>query len=325
MNKHIKSISPETLSSFYHRKSVLITGVNGFVAGYLIPRLRGLGAVVHGVDLHEYQKHPECRYHCCNLRNMDSIMQFLKQNPPDCVFHLASQSSVGTSWSNEWQTIQTNVESTYNLFKALEYLEIPVKVLVVSTGEVYGNIGYRKASENDRLMPLNPYAASKAMMEMVVHRYRNSNIDYVIARSYNHTGPRRPATYFEAGIAEKYAVAKLSAKSIVNLKVGNIENIRDFSDVRDVVEKYILLACQGKNGEAYNVCSGIGICLREIITIMEDITNISASIEVDESKLRKNDIPFLVGENCIPIQGRTIRETLKDLYEYYESSILLDQ
>jgi GDP-4-dehydro-6-deoxy-D-mannose reductase len=324
MNKQLKNISQENISSSYQGKPVLITGANGFVAGYLIPRLTELGAVVHGIDLHEYSKIKGCTYHCCNLLNLNELKTFLAHYRPSFVFHLASQSSVGTSWKHEWQTIEDNTKTTYNLFNALEKTLLQVRLLLVSSIEVYGDHGMRKATVRDQMRPINPYSVSKAMTEMIAHKFQNSAIEYVIARSSNHTGPGRSEKFFEAYVAKQFADAKNAGQDSITLSVGNVDNIRDFSDVRDVVDQYILLASQGKKGNAYNVCSGVGIKLREIIYILEKVSKIKATIEVDSSRLRKNDVAYLVGVNSIRLKKRPISETMNNLYKYFLNQCQLD-
>ena len=223
--KIIKALPEEKLRYYYNKRSVLITGSNGFVASYLVPRLMKLGAFVHGIDVHESQKLPDYDYRCCSMVNFDLVTNYINQCRPNIVFHLASLSSVGLSWKQEYETIDTNVKSTYNLFKALELFPTPIRLLLISSGEVYGDIGGRKAVESDGLRPMNPYSVSKAMMEMIAHRFRNTNIQYVIARPFNHTGPGRPDTFFDADMAKQFAVARNEHRNTVNLKVGNIENI----------------------------------------------------------------------------------------------------
>lgn len=298
-------------------KPVLVTGANGFVAGHLIPRLTELGASVHGVDLDEHPRVQGFEYHCLNLLNHGSIKSFIAQYRPSFVFHLASQSSVGTSWKHEWRTIETNTRSAYNLLKAVERFSLPVKILLVSSIEVYGDHGSRKVKVGDDLRPANPYAVSKAAMEMIAHKFNHSTIEFVIARSSNHTGPGRSEMFFEANVAKQFAQAKDSGKKTIQVKAGNIENIRDYSDVRDVVEKYIFLACQGESGTTYNVCSGTGIKLSKIIRMLEECSGISARVEIDRTRLRKNDIPYLVGVNGIRLKGRPLAETIGDLYQYF--------
>lgn len=313
----INPMSDEGLASFYHGKLVLVTGANGFVAHYLIPRLITLGSTVYGIDLQEHSQIQGYGYHSCNLLDFIRINEVIEQCHPDLVFHLASKSSVGSSWTHAWETIECNTKSTYHLFKALDDYHHAVKLLLVSTGEVYGPIGNRKALESDNLNPMNPYAVSKASMEMIAHSFGDNNINYIIARSYNHTGPGRLETFFESSVAKRFAEAKMVNKSSVILNVGNIINIRDYSDVRDVVEKYLLLLCQAGNRSIYNVCSGNGIMLKDIIALLEQITGITAHIDVEESKLRKNDIPYFVGANSIEIETIPIDTTIRDLFESF--------
>lgn len=317
----IKRLTEEAVFSRYKGHTVLVTGANGFVAGHLMPRLVMLGSMVHGIDLQECGSSEGHIYHCCDLSVPDETLRLIEEIRPDFVFHLASKSSVGSSWNHEWETIEDNVKSTYNLFNALENLGSPVRLLLISTGEVYGDLLGRKAMETDRLLPMNPYAVSKAMMEMVAHRFQNTNIYYIIARSYNHTGPGRPEIFFEANMVKQFVEARRAEQDSLLLKVGNIDNIRDYSDVRDVVEKYILLACQGGRGEAYNVCSSIGTTLREIVAMIEEISHIKARIEVDASRLRRNDIPYLVGFSSIQFDSRPLTETIRDLYRNFLDGI----
>ena len=315
----------KNIASRLQGKSILVTGANGFVSSYLIPRLNELGSVVHGIDLHECPKFQGYTYHCCNLLNFNELDAFIVQYRPSFVFHLASQSSVGTSWEHEWQTIEMNSKTTYNLLKALEKSLLQVRLLLVSSIEVYGDHGMRKVKVSDDLRPANPYAVSKAITEMIAHKFQNSAIEYVIARSSNHTGPGRSETFFEANVAKQFAEAKNAGLDSIALSVGNVDNIRDFSDVRDVVEKYILLACRGKAGKAYNVCSGVGIKLREIISMLEGISKITAYIKTDKSRLRRNDMAYLVGVNSVRFKNRSFSETITDLYNYFLDQGHLDE
>ena len=319
----INALSEEDLTARYAGRTVLVTGANGFVGGYLVPRLVGLGAAVYGIGRREHPQVGGYFYHRCDLNELESVKQCIGRVKPDFVFHLASQSSVGTSWSQEWETVETNVKITYHLFKALECAGRPVRVLLVSSGEVYGDLDGRKAVESDPFRPMNPYAVSKAMMEIMAHRFQNTNVDYVVARAFNHTGPGRPGHFFESSVVKQFLMAVKEGKKRVQLRVGNIDVVRDYSDVRDVVEKYLLLALQGKSYEAYNVCSGVGVSLRETIRMIGEITQIHADIEVEEGKLRKNDICILVGISQFSNQVNSIpfKTTLMDLVKYFSDKI----
>ena len=314
-----KVLSRKKLISCYKTRSVLVTGANGFVASYLIPRLGEFGAVVYGIDRKGSSDIGGYSHHKCDLIKLDEVRKYVTRIKPEIVFHLASQSSVGTSWEQEWKTMETNVKITYNLFKALEEMGTPVKVLLVSSGEVYGDLGHKKSVETDSLRPVNPYSVSKAMMEMIAHRFKNTNVKYIIARSYNHTGPGRPQHFFEASVMKQFALAAKAKKKTVQISAGNIDVIRDYSDVRDVVEKYLQLTPQGKTGKAYNICSGIGMSLRDIIHKIEEISQIKSEIKRDISKMRKNDIKYFVGKiGYVKLRNSySLENTLRDIWASY--------
>ena len=314
-----KVLSKKRLITYYKNRSVAITGANGFVGSYLIPGLTEVGAIVHGIDRKASSKITEHTHHRCDLFNLDEVSQCITRIEPEIVFHLASQSSVGTAWKQEWETIETNAKITYNLFKSLEEMGTPVRVLLVSSGEVYGDRGHKKSVETDPLRPVNPYSVSKAMMEMIAHRFRNTNVEYIIVRPYNHTGPGRQQQFFEASVMKQFAVAAKKGKNAVQINVGDVDVVRDYSDVRDVVEKYLQLIPQGKIGEAYNICSGIGLSLKDIIHRIEKISKVRAEIKRDISKIRENDIKYFVGKTgYVKLRNRfSFEDTLRDIWDSY--------
>jgi len=301
-------------TSFSGRK-VLVTGSNGFVGGYLVPLLRGLGAVVVGVGLQETDISGCQEYYRTNLEVSDATRQFIQKVSPDFAIHLAGQSSVGSSWTSEWQTISANVASSINLLDALSRTG-PTRVLFISSGEVYGHIK-RPARVEDTLAPCNPYAISKALVEMTVRPYDGSELQIVTARAFNHTGPGRPPTFFEAYVIHELAVVARAGVSKTILCTGNVDVIRDYSDVRDVVMQYLLLLDTGDAGGVYNVCSGRGWLLRNIIGLVGEIAQIDVDIDVDPARLRPNDVAYLVGSSSLPDFGPRIpfETTLREMYD----------
>ena len=305
------------LRDVFGGSTVLVTGANGFVAGFLIPRLVELGASVCGLGRSPSPVHPGHLYRRCNLLSAEGTASVIRDLAPRHVFHLASQASVATSWHDEWGTIEANVKASYNLFRALECGRRLVRVLFVSSGEVYGDLGARPAKDTDPLRPANPYAMSKAIVEMIAHRFQMSGMEYVIARAFNHTGPGRTEKYFEASMAAQFARAARDGRRRVVLSVGNIDNVRDYSHVRDVVEKYLVLCAVGASGRAYNVCSGEGRRLRDIISILEKLTGVKADISIDRTRFRPNDLSFLVGINNLPVSEHRLEEALRDLLKTF--------
>ena len=121
-------------------------------------------------------------------------------------------------------------------------------------------------------------------------------LDIIMTRSFNHIGPRQSTRFVIPSFIEQL-VAISKGKQENKIKVGNIEVIRDFLDVRDVVEAYYLIITQGKTREVYNVCSGVGVKLRDIIETASKQLNITPQIEVQPDRVRTNDIPMVVGNN----------------------------
>ena len=300
--------------SFSGRK-VLVTGSNGFVGSYLVPLLRGLGAVVVGVGLQETDMSGCQEYYRTDLEVLDVTRQLVQKVSPDFTIHLAGQSSVGSSWANEWQTISANVGSSVNLLNALSR-NGPTRVLLISSGEVYGHI-MRPAQVEDKLAPCNPYAMSKALVEMTVRPYDGSELQIVTARAFNHTGPGRPPTFFEAYVIHELAVVARAGASKTILRTGNVDVVRDYSDVRDVVMQYLLLLDTGDAGGVYNVCSGRGWLLRDIIALVGEIAQIDVDIDVDPARLRPDDVAYLVGSSSLPEFGPRIpfETTLREMYD----------
>jgi GDP-4-dehydro-6-deoxy-D-mannose reductase len=301
-------------TAFSGRK-VLVTGSNGFVGSYLVPLLRGLGAAVVGVDLQEMDTSGCQEYYCSNLAVSNATRQLVQKVLPDFAVHLAGQSSVGSSWANEWQTISANVASSLNLLDALSRTG-PARVLLVSSGEVYGHI-ILPAQVEDKLAPCNPYAISKALVEMTVRPFDDSELQIVTARAFNHTGPGRPLTFFEAYVIHELAVAARTGTSTMVLRTGNVDVVRDYSDVRDVVVQYLLLLNTGNPGGVYNVCSGRGWLLRDIISLVGEIARMDVDTDVDPARLRTNDIAYLVGLSSLPEFGPRIpfETTLREMYD----------
>ncbi len=192
-------------------------------------------------------------------------------------------------------------------------------LLVVSTGEVYGaEGGGRSRTESDPLAPCSPYAASKLGAECAaLEVHRRAGLRVVIARAFPHTGPGQSPRYVVPAFAQRIRAAGRLKAPVV--KTGNLEPVRDFLDVRDVVEAYLALLTQGKAGEIYNVAGGHGRSLADIFRALAELEGIRAVPEVDAELTRPADIPHLVGDatklrKATSWQPRiALEQTLKDL------------
>ncbi|MCL2227075.1 MAG: GDP-mannose 4,6-dehydratase [Oscillospiraceae bacterium] len=230
-----------------------------------------------------------------DILNQDDVSCLLKKNQPDCIFHLAAQSSVSLSWENPALTVDVNIKGTVNVLEALRQLGKKPKVLLVGSGEEYGRVNQDEVPicEDNALRPGNVYAATKACQGILGKIYADAyNLDIIIVRAFNHIGPGQSPVFVVSDFCKQVAEIEAGQREPV-IRVGNLSAKRDFTDVRDVVRAYGLLIEYGKRGETYNVGSGKAIDIDSILKAI--LAKSSADIEVvtDKSKLRPIDVPII--------------------------------
>ncbi len=190
---------------------------------------------------------------------------------PEYLLHLASYSSVGFSWKNPALSFRNNVDIFLNLLEIIRKLVPSCRILSVGSSEEYGNVTDEMIplKEDYSLTPVSPYAVARVAQENLSKVYCTGfGLDIVMTRSFNHIGPGQRDIFVISSFAKQLVEHKKKNNNNIELITGNIQIIRDFLDVRDVVAAYYKLLESGKRGEVYNVCSGIGISLKEIIDIM---------------------------------------------------------
>ena len=269
---------------------------------------------------------PGIEYRRIDIRNCDEVHAVMREFSPDMVYHLAAVSAVGPSWSNPRLTFEVNVLGSFNIFEAAMNLPSPPRILNISTAQVYARSS-GPLSENSPLNPENPYAASKAMTELLMIQYRNCvNGGIITARSFNHTGPGQLPTFVLSSIAKQLAAIE-AGQAAPTLKVGNIAVTRDFTDVRDIVIAYDRLLEKGISGEVYNVCSGRPVQLANVIKEFQMNCRASITVEVDQDRVRPSDVAQMVGD---PTKIRTatgwepdipLETTIRDLQDYWRGRI----
>ncbi|MDP9019005.1 MAG: GDP-mannose 4,6-dehydratase [Candidatus Eremiobacteraeota bacterium] len=276
----------------------LVTGANGFVGRYLRERL-----AEHGYDVVSAGRQHELSDVVLELRDQAGIMQAVESAQPDVVFHLAAQTFVPSAHEDPVDTYETNVMGTARLLHALGRYRrgrnSPVKVMYVSSAQVYGrgNALHGALGEEAPLVPVEPYAASKAAAEKVCLAAQYSfGLDVVIARAFNHIGPGQDARFVVSSFAQQLAHIVRGGEQPL-IEVGNLEAERDFLDVRDVVEAYITLAEHGSGGNAYNVCSGQPIKVKSILRMLILEANVPVEVREDPEKMRPIDVPQFFGDN----------------------------
>ncbi|WP_138755244.1 GDP-mannose 4,6-dehydratase [Paenibacillus sinopodophylli] len=299
----------------------LITGVSGFVGKHLTDYLINMGYEVWGSSRTSSQIHNDTRIDLVSMSFSDeeSIVQLINQIKPDHIYHLAGQSSVKHSWEDIKNTFDANVSKTIVLLEAIRKSDIAksVKILTIGSSEEYGKIAdvTKPINEDDSLKPISPYGLSKATVYMLAQQYVNAHQLHIVhARPFNHIGPGQGLGFVTSDFA--YQIAQIEKKQISpTINVGNLDARRDFSDVRDIVVAYEKLMIEGKKGEAYNVCSGKPIAIKEILMKYIKLSlNKSIEIKEDSSRMRPSDLPLYVGDS-----SKIIRMT------NWESQINIDQ
>lgn len=309
---------------------MLITGLTGFVGRYLARHFPAPEYLVFGTSYPDYPLPSEKEVFFLDMRREEEVGEVVKEVKPDLVFHLAAVSNVGLSWGRRRETLETNLMGTFYLLEAVKRLVPASRVLVVSSSDVYGprpgpEEGWLPLREETGYKIVDPYAFSKAGVELLSDFYaRVEKMDIVIARPFPHTGPgQRPDFVCSDWARQIVQIEKEETEPVI--RVGNLDCVRDFTDVRDTVRAYALLVQKGRRGEIYNVCSGSGIALRKILELLLSYSKTGIKVETDESRLRKVDIPVLIGNN-LKLRAETgwtplipFEQTLRDLLDDWRS------
>lgn len=274
---------------------VLVTGSGGFVACHLRRAFVAHGAEVYGVDRAE----GEGVERALDLMDKESLKGLLKELLPNAIVHLAAVSSVGQSWKTPVESFMNNTNIFLNLVESVRELGLKTRILSVGSSEEYGNYGESEMPlrEDHELKPISPYAIARVAQEMISRLYAESyGLDIVMTRSFNHIGPGQRRQFVVSSFVHQLVEAKKKGCR-AELLVGDLSIIRDFTDVRDVVEAYWLLLMKGKSGRVYNICSGEGHALREIVTMIAAELRMEVGIRVDANLIRPADNSVIVGDN----------------------------
>jgi GDP-4-dehydro-6-deoxy-D-mannose reductase len=311
------------------KRRIFITGATGFAGRHLMSVLASSGNSVFGTTYPQPPHPDEKNIRHLDLRSERDVFEAVKSAQPDWVFHLAAISNVRQSWEKKRETMETNIMGTFFLFEAVKKFSPGARILFISSSDVYGVVpgtggaAPRPLSEDDPFQLVSPYALSKFGGELMAGFYRRSEgLDVVIARPFPHTGPGQSPDFVCSDWARQIIQIERGSQEPV-IRVGNTEVLRDFTDVRDAVSAYVLLLEKGKAGEVYNVCSGRGTALREVLGILLSSASKDVSVEQDPEKLRKVDIPHLVGDNR-KIRSETgweplipLERALADILDYW--------
>ncbi|MGE5234090.1 MAG: GDP-mannose 4,6-dehydratase [Acidobacteriota bacterium] len=315
----------------------LITGITGFAGSHLAEYLLAEHPDVEVSGILRWRSRMDniaqiegkVRLLECDLRDATSVYRMLEQSRPDVVFHLAAQSFVPTSWSAPAETLSTNILGQTNIFEAVRELALDPVIQIACSSEEYGLVLPDEVpiKESNPLRPLSPYAVSKVGQDYLAYQYFQSyGIKAIRTRGFNHTGPRRGEVFVTSNFARQVARIEAGLQEPV-IRVGNLDSVRDFTDVRDMVRAYWLAATKGRPGEVYNIASGSGITIRALLDKLLALSKIAVKVEVDPARLRPSDVVTLIGD-CSKFRADTGWEpripfdrTLADLLEYWRERV----
>lgn len=310
---------------------ILITGVGGFAGRHLAALCAEQGQEVAGVGRSEKPADlPSlATYEQLDLADAEAVRATIARLQPERVVHLAAEASVARSWEAPGEVISKNVTTSLNLLEALR-LEAPEALtLVACSGEEYGRPQSLPVDESHPLAPRNPYAASKAMVDVLAGSYAEMHGMHVLrARAFNHAGPGQSDTYVVAQFARQIAEAEAAqpADGRMVMLTGNIEVRRDFCDVRDVVRAYLLAVHHAEPG-VFNICSGRGTAVSDILSGLAAHSSLEVECRVDPARLRENEVMEIRGshERLTDVTGWRpeidLSETLRDTLDWWRERV----
>ena len=321
---------------------ILITGITGFVGSHLADYILAHfpEVEVHGIkrwrsDMSNISHlENQITLHECDIKDAHNIYEVIERVKPDKIFHLAAQSYVPASWESPAETLQTNIIGQANLFEAVRKShssEYDPVIHIAGSSEEYGLVKPDEIpiNENNPLRPLSPYAVSKVAQDFHGYQYHKSyGLRIIRTRAFNHSGPRRGHLFVDSNFAKQIAEIEKGLRA-PEIKVGNLEAIRDFTDVRDMVEAYWLATEKCEPGEIYNISSGRAYKIKDMLDKLLQLSTVkNIRIIEDPTRKRPSDVAVLVGDSE-KFRLKTgwkpkydyLTQTLKDTLDYWRKRV----
>ena len=284
----------------------LITGFSGFVSQHFIRYICNKNEQIEilGIDCRE----PDFDYYVigkgANIRFLkknlldDNLYEIFQSFRPDYVLHLASYSSVAYSWEQPSESFINNTNIFLNIVMAIHKCGFETRILSVGSSEEYGNVSEEQLpiTENCEIAPLSPYAVARFSQELLSKVFVESyGLDIVMTRSFNHMGIGQDERFVIPSFIRRILDIKSSGERSGIIETGDLSIVRDFTNVKDVVRAYDILLHNGQSGEVYNVCSGLGVKLCDVVKTIADIVGITIETVVNPKYVRPNDNKQIIG------------------------------
>jgi GDP-4-dehydro-6-deoxy-D-mannose reductase len=279
---------------------VLVTGIGGFVGPWLARALAARGHEVHGLIRDGDEAPDGVPSDRADVTDRAAVARVLAGVGPDAVVHLAAVTFVPEADADPNGAYRVNLGGTLALLQAVRAHACPTRVLVVGSSDAYGAVGREELpiGEDVPFRPISVYGATKAAADVAAGQWaRAYGLDVVRARPFNHTGPGQRASFVCAAIARQIARIERGEQEPV-VTIGNADPVRDFSDVRDIVDGYVALLERGRAGEAYNLCAGEGVSIAEVIALLRTHATVPVRVWSDPKARRPVDVERIVGSHA---------------------------
>lgn len=313
----------------------LITGYSGFVGKYFLAYLDSLGKSLEVIGISRSQiellhyNNIKFKSYQVDLKNAQAVKEIISSTRPNYIIHLASESSVAYSWQNPLESFQNNTNVFLNIVESVRLIALKCRILSIGSSEEYGIVNPQTLplTETHELNPISPYAVARVSQEMLSKIYSEGyGLDIVITRSFNHIGAGQKENFVVSSFVKQVVERKI--KGLNNpIEVGDLSIVRDFLDVKDVVDAYVQLLKFGISGQVYNVCSGIGFSLNEILNKIKTITKTEIVFKINMNRIRPSDNPIIIGNNiklkkvCNWSPKFSIDESLNSIVDYWECEL----
>lgn len=306
---------------------VLVTGASGFAGSHLLDLLQAEGAELvawsrPGGPAGDATR--TCRWMSIELLDRPQVAAAIAEIRPSQVYHLAGAANVAQSWTQTHEAFAGNVLATQHLFSALGEASLTPRVLVTCSASIYDPTD-QPIDEDTPITPRSPYATSKLAQETLsVRAWQLDGLPTLIARSFNHIGPRQSTGYVASSIARQIALIEAGQLAPV-LTMGNLEPRRDLTDVRDTVRAYRTMMIAGRPGVPYNVCSGRALAIRTLVETFVRQARVEVKIVQDPALFRPNDTMHMVGshDRLTAETGWTpaisLEQSVEDLLAYWRT------
>lgn len=318
------------------KKKVLITGITGFSGSHLAEYLLKEGYDVYGTirgrcRQMDFISHIKNRITLleCDLTDPNSVYATVKDSYPDVIYHLAAQTFVPTSWRAPQETMSTNILGTLNILESVRKSECNPIILITGSSEEYGYVHASEIpiKETNPLRPLSPYGVSKVAQDLLGYQYFKSyGLKIIRTRSFNLIGPRSGDKIFTASFSKQIAEIESGKKKPI-LSVGNLQAVRDLNDIRDNVRAYELCVEKCSIGEVYNISTGEGCVVGDILDKLLEMSIVDIKIRKDPMRMRPSDVQVLVGDSTKFREETgwkpeyTIDMSLKDILNYWREKV----